>query len=142
MRKKKIEIVIHTSKSPLGLKMIRKYFNKILEIFPELKCLYWSISIISDQQMKKLNFQFTGRNNSTDVLSFLYQDNSFPLAEVIISASQAYKNSTIFKTTPSEELILYLIHGILHIMGYNDSEGKERKKMSSEQNRLLKEIFK
>ena len=142
MRKKKLEVLIHAGKSPLGLGTIRKYFKKISEILPELKCFYWSIAIISDEQMEKLNFKFTGRNYPTDVLSFFYQDGSIPLAEVIISADQAYENAIRFQTTPAKELLMYLIHGILHIMGYNDSEGKKREKMLREQSRLLEEIFK
>jgi len=139
--KRELEVLIHDVKSPLDLKEVRRYLKKILEVLPELKRFYWSVSIISDEQMEKLNFKFTGRNYPTDVLSFFYRDDNVPLAEVIISADQAYENSIRFKTTPAEELLMYLIHGILHIMGYNDSEGKEKKRMLSEQNRLLKEIL-
>ena len=142
VRKKKFEALIYDVKSPLDLKALGRYFKKILEILPELKCFYWSISVISDKQMEKLNFKFMNRNRPTDVLSFSYQDGSIPLAEVIISAEKAYENSVRFKTTPAEELLMYLIHGILHIMGYNDSESEEKKKMLTEQDRILKELLK
>jgi probable rRNA maturation factor len=68
----------------------------------------------------------------TDVLAF---DLSAPgavrvlLADIIISADTAARNAKIFHTTPLYELYLYVVHGVLHLLGYDDKTKAQRKLM-------------
>jgi probable rRNA maturation factor len=48
-------------------------------------------------------------------------------ADIIVSTDTALRNAKIFKTTPSYELSLYSIHGLLHLLGYDDHSLKDRK---------------
>ena len=48
------------------------------------------------------------------------------MADIVVSADTAIRNAKIYNTTPRQEILLYAIHGILHILGYNDSNPKQR----------------
>ena len=136
----KFEVRIHTKSSPLTCKQIILYFKKIISILPELKNYFITIAIINDLKMQELNRKFTGRNTSTDVLSFRYEG-SIPTIEVIVSADQAVKNAPRYKNTPARELLLYVIHGILHGLGYDDNDNKDRIKMFRKQREILNRVW-
>jgi probable rRNA maturation factor len=92
-----------------------------------------TVSFVNDKLITKLNSKYLNSNSATDVLAFnLGSPNSKAkniFADIIISAETARRNSKIYKTTPAYELNLYSIHGVLHILGYNDHTPKELKIM-------------
>jgi probable rRNA maturation factor len=57
--------------------------------------------------------------------------------EVIVSVEMAFKQSKEFKTTASEELLLYIVHGILHLRGYDDHKPKDIEKMRAKEKTIL-----
>jgi len=63
------------------------------------------------------------------------------IGEIIISAQTVKRNSKIYGTAPLKELILCVIHGILHLLNYDDHSPRDIKKMRKEESRLL-EMFK
>lgn len=82
-----------------------------------------------------------GKNSSTDVIAFNLTDtkdlkNVF--ADIVVSTDTAIRNTKIFKTTLFYELCLYVIHGLLHILGYNDKLKKQRQIMEKRQKEILK----
>ena len=85
--------------------------------------------------MRALNREYHRTDLPTDVLAFDYGDRR---ADIIISLDTARKNSRLYKTKLKNEVMLYVIHGILHLAGYGDLNLKERKKMSKKQEGLLK----
>ena len=64
------------------------------------------------------------------------------MGEIFISIDKALANSKIFKTTLEEEFTLYVIHGILHLTGYDDESRTGRVKMEAKQGKILEEICK
>ena len=60
--------------------------------------------------------------------------------EIIISADTAKTNAKIYKTSFMYEILLYAIHGILHLLGYNDKTEREIKKMRKKEKQLLQII--
>ncbi len=109
------------------------------------------IAFVSPEKIKNLNKQYRKKNKATDVLSFPYSDKEkfiLPegktkvLGEVIICPKEVEKNSRRYKTPFKKELFLILIHGILHLLGY-DHEGNKREaeKMERKQRYYLSQIF-
>ena len=91
-----------------------------------------NIFFVNDERIKKLNLKFLKINHSTDVLAFNLSQrklNKILLADIIISTYTAISNARKFKTTPEYELRLYVIHGLLHILGYDDRNQDKRKLM-------------
>jgi len=63
------------------------------------------------------------------------------LADIVVSTDAAIQNAKSFKTTPFYELNLYVIHGILHLLGYDDKTAKGRKIMQNKANNILNANF-
>jgi probable rRNA maturation factor len=93
---------------------------------------YINICFADDPLIKKFNLKFLKTNSSTDVLAFNLNnnlENKILLADIMISTDTAIKNSRKFNTKPEYELMLYLTHGILHILGYDDRDKTQKKQM-------------
>ncbi len=91
-----------------------------------------NICFVDNTQIKKFNVKFLNRQASTDVLAFNLtdqQDKMVILADIMISTQQALIQARQFKTTPDYELSLYVVHGILHILGFNDHTPAQTKLM-------------
>ncbi len=100
-----------------------------------------NITFITDSMIKRLNSRFHQRNCPTDVLAFdLSRNKKELIADIYISADTAVKNSKVFLTSPGYELYLYVIHGMLHIAGYDDHSPRDIKAMRERESFYLKII--
>jgi probable rRNA maturation factor len=71
----------------------------------------------------------------------LLQDKDTPLhGEIFVCVDDAISQARQFRTTLASELVRYVIHGVLHLLGYDDVQAVARRKMKREENRLLKEM--
>ncbi len=87
-----------------------------------------SIVFLDDSQIKKYNKKFLNKNFPTDVLSFKSDSKKY-LGDVLISVERAEENAKRFKNSFLKELVLYIIHGLLHLKGFRDYNEKEKEKM-------------
>ena len=90
-----------------------------------------SVSIVSDRRMRQLHERFCGVRSPTDVLTFQH-------GEIVISAQTAARQAREFRSTLEREIRLYLLHGLLHLCGYDDNNPRNRAIMQRVQRRLLK----
>lgn len=82
-----------------------------------------SIAIVNDAAMHELNRQYLQHDYPTDVLSFvLEEDETRLIGQLIVSADYAAREAPTFGWTTDDELLLYTIHGALHLVGYDDLE--------------------
>lgn len=93
-----------------------------------------SITFVDDDEMSELNERYTGRSDSTDVLSFPF-DVPLLLGDIYISLTQANRQKEVGILS---ELKLLTVHGILHLAGYNDSTEEERNEMREKEKEYLK----
>lgn len=95
------------------------------------------INFINSNQIKRINSEYLDHNNSTDILSFNYSgSNTFLDGELFISYQDAERNSKKYKVSLNKELNRLIIHGILHLVGYNDYTASEKKIMKTLENQL------
>jgi probable rRNA maturation factor len=90
-----------------------------------------------------LNEQFLGHPGSTDVIAFDYEEETEGggwCGEIFISVDDAVASAPRFRATWQLELARYLVHGMLHLRGYDDQEPAARREMKREENRLLKAL--
>jgi probable rRNA maturation factor len=102
-----------------------------------------SVRFITDAQMKRLNTRFRHKPKTTDVLSFPFETRTTPsslkrrtielrgtfLGDIAISPTVARRNASAFGRSISEEICMLLLHGVLHLLGYdheNDRGQMER----------------
>ena len=89
-----------------------------------------SLAIIDDATMHELNRTYLNHDYPTDVLSFVLETDEHLLeGEVIISADTATRRAAEFGWSTVSELLLYLIHGCLHLVGYDDDNEEQRQRM-------------
>lgn len=125
-----LSITINNLQNKLSIpKMrIKKLILKILKAEGFNKSGYINICFTNNVLIKKLNTEFLRANSATDVLAFNLSDKKIKksvLADIAISTESAISNARIFKTAPRDELLLYVAHGILHILGFNDQSKAE-----------------
>ena len=77
-----------------------------------------SIAFVSQERMQELNKKYRGKDATTDVLSF-------PDTEIIICPKELQTNSKRFGVSFEQELARIVIHGILHLLGYNHNQMQE-----------------
>ncbi len=97
-----------------------------------------SVAIVDDATMHDLNRKYLQHDYATDVLSFLLSAVDEPLeGEVIVSADTAAAEAIQYAWSTMDELLLYVIHGTLHLVGYDDATELERANMRSKEREYL-----
>ncbi len=97
-----------------------------------------SLAVVDDSTMQELNRQFLNHDWPTDVLSFALQnDGSHLEGEVIISADTAVAAASELGCTAAAEQLLYVIHGMLHLVGYRDKTPTESQRMRRAEAKFL-----
>jgi probable rRNA maturation factor len=98
-----------------------------------------SIAVVDDRTIAAAHEKFLGDPDPTDVLSFvLSRTKSELVGEIMISAETALSNSVRWRTTPADELLLYAIHGALHLAGHDDRTARQRAAMQKLQRKYIK----
>lgn len=92
-----------------------------------------SIALIGDREMRPLNARYRKINRTTDVLSFLLGDQpkagAEMLGDVVISVDQARRQAKAHKATLKREMATLLIHGLLHLLGYDHERSMRQAKI-------------
>ncbi|HJT35218.1 MAG TPA: rRNA maturation RNase YbeY [Pirellulales bacterium] len=88
------------------------------------------VAIVDDPQIHELNRRFLNHDEPTDVLSFaLEQRSGYVEGEIVVSADTAASRAGEFNWPPEDELLLYVVHGTLHLAGYDDKTPELRGEM-------------
>lgn len=94
---------------------------------------------VSPREMARVNWRFLQHEGSTDVITFDYGSTPERLhGECFISVADAVAQAESFGTTWTDEVVRYVIHGILHLRGYDDLEPSLRRTMKREENRWVR----
>lgn len=126
---------------------IKKKIKYVLRFLTSFKSYEISVVITDDKTIKDLNFAKRKKNTATDVLSFPIsnKDTSLPhqmLGEVVISIETAKVQALKIGHSIKEEFYRLLVHGILHLLGYDhETNEAEAKKMRKKEDECLNLIF-
>lgn len=94
---------------------------------------------VSPREMARVNWRFLQHEGSTDVITFDHGSTPERLyGECFVSVADAVEQAQAFRTTWTEEVVRYVIHGILHLRGYDDLEPALRRSMKREENRWVR----
>jgi len=122
--------------------LLRRATNFLLADVLLLERCELAIHLIAAPEMARINQQFLDHAGSTDVITFDYAGETtrppeHVHGEIFICIDDAVKQARQFRTTWQSELVRYLIHGVLHLVGYDDLTPAGRRTMKREENRLL-----
>jgi len=112
-----------------------------------LESFQLGIHLVEPEEMAQVNWDYLQHEGSTDVITFDYRSEVPPdepvpevYGELYICVSDALKQGKEFKAHWTEELARYVVHGVLHLQGYDDLEPAKRRVMKREENRLVKAL--
>lgn len=106
------------------------------------------IVLVGGKEMAKLNDTFLGHEGSTDVITFDYSEPGRPAVtaaaaihgEIFVCVAEAERQAKLFGTNWRSELVRYVVHGVLHLMGHDDLQPVARNKMKRVEGRLVREL--
>lgn len=146
------------TKNRINKKFLEKVERTVIKNIPELRKkpkIEIGLAIIGAKRMRWLNHVWRGKNRVTDVLSFESGEfgrqkkgfihapaKSFHLGDILISYPVAKKEAKEDGLSIEKEMAILLIHGILHLSGYNHEKSKkEEEKMFALQEKIIAKIF-
>ena len=131
---------------PINTPLLRKITRTLLADLLQLDQFELGITIVRAPEMARINEAFLQHEGSTDVITFNYFENPKPgtrnskpplHGELFICIDDALAQARQFHTSWQSELTRYVIHGVLHLRGFDDLRPAGRRKMKREENRLL-----
>jgi len=139
-----VRVVSHREPEPLSLEAFERLATFVLrmEAVPDLTEL--SIALVDETEMARLNEQYRGVHSATDVLSFGCDEpcptpgeEPITLGDVVIAPSAAETQARELGHTVEHELDVLLVHGILHLLGYEHDQDAEADAMTARETALL-----
>jgi probable rRNA maturation factor len=146
----------------VNARLLQEITEAMLTKLPGVHSHELCLHLVAAPEMARLNEQFLGHKGATDVITFDHSDRpsrstrhvsrcTFHVArtprpaphlhgEIFICLKAAVVQARQFRTTWQSELVRYVIHGLLHLIGYDDLRPPARVKMKREENRLLRQI--
>lgn len=154
-----ITIINAQRRISLSRKRLEKLTARILKILKAPSDSLVTITFVTGRGISRLNLKYFRKNRVTDVIAFesshkrpterrsvggkrksrdLYEDY---LGDLVICPAKALENSKIYKNTFLKELTLYIIHGILHLMGYDDRTKASKARMQKKETGVLNKLW-
>jgi probable rRNA maturation factor len=155
-----VAVASHQYILKINLRLLKKITRELLADL-ELEKAEIGICLVGEEEMTRLNETFLKHKGSTDVITFDYANEVAQASrllrrsdrqlnsrrdgcvafhgEIFICVNAAVLQARKFGTSWQSEVIRYLIHGVLHLVGFEDSSAGARRKMKQEENRRLRE---
>jgi len=126
----KIEIANLNENLSLDEEALKKLLTKVLQRGGEKRARV-SVALVDDKTMAGLNRRYLGRRGPTDVLAFPFDQGPAgkDLGEIVISVETARKVARRRKKSIKQEIYLYAVHGLLHLLGFDHKTPSEAKEM-------------
>jgi len=137
-----ISIEITDQQDTLGVDkaLIRQAIENILHE-EEIDAAQISVALVDDPTIRRLHKDYLDDDTPTDVMSFVLEDGEDGLeGEVIASADTARARAPEYAWPPENELLLYVIHGTLHLVGYDDTNSETRPEMRRQESSHLAKL--
>jgi len=125
------------------------YLNEVIDYVIEkldIRKSIFDIIFIDDEEMQKLNKEYRGIDRTTDVLSFALNDNKHidailnSLGDIFISIPKMKSQAVEYGHSEKRELSFLVVHGILHLLGYDHMNDSDEKIMFGLQKEILDEL--
>jgi probable rRNA maturation factor len=114
-----------------ALEAVRRLPRKSEDVLRTLREV--TIVLVSDRRMTALHQEFLNMPGATDVITF--QD-----GDIFVSVETAKRNAQRFQTSLRDEIRLYVVHGLLHLQGFDDTMPAKARAMNSMQRRILRDV--
>jgi rRNA maturation RNase YbeY len=117
---------------------IVNWIKKIIALESNREIITINYIFCSDDFLSQINIKYLNHNTLTDIISFNNSDDDRYIdSDIYISIDRVFENSLSFNADRMDELHRVMIHGILHLLGYKDSNDNEKKIMRKKENECL-----
>ena len=93
---------------------------------------------VSDEELYEMNVKYLNHNTLTDIITFNYVENEIVSGDIFISVDRVKENAVDFNVSFENELLRVMVHGLLHLMNYNDKTDEEQDLMTLKEDEKLK----
>ncbi|MCA9387512.1 MAG: rRNA maturation RNase YbeY [Candidatus Andersenbacteria bacterium] len=143
---------VRTAGPILSETLLRRLVSDVLHVTRSKGSFRVSVQFVGDQRIQTLNRLYRGKDSVTDVLSFAHEEpgvaDVFPrvedvteLGDIVISVPQAMRQSSQKRQALKLELAWLVVHGTLHLLGYDHMRPKEFTEMRGLERRILSHFF-
>ena len=133
----RIEIANQHTEAQVNESRLREAVRQILKDEQVSRALI-SVAIVGDEKIHQLNAKYLDHDHPTDALSFVLDfHDGFLEGEIVVSADTAVDRAQEFGWTADDELLLYVIHGALHLVGYDDADAESTARMRRREEHYL-----
>lgn len=138
-----VRVRLRTAKELVRRPAIKRLAENLLDAVGESRSEL-CVELVGDHRMRRLNRQYRSRDSSTDVLAFSLREAPGPVSrligDVVISMPAVLRQALEHRHSVDDEFAILLIHGILHLCGYDHERGsREAERMRRLERRLFKE---
>ena len=136
-------IHIHSEHSYYKHKKVNLTKDWLKSVILEERKITGEINIVfmGDEELKEINKDYLKHDYYTDVISFNYNIGTTISGDIFISYDRIIENSNKFETGTLNELNRVMVHGLLHLLGYNDKSEKEKRVIREKENYYLGQIL-
>ena len=137
------DIIIYNDFDPSFLYSKKKIEKIVLKVFSELAYSNIKLSIIFTNRdfLSKMKEKYFNVEQYTDVIAFNFsEEKEIFEGEIYISIMDVKENAKLFKQSFDDEFKRVIIHGVLHLIGYNDIENKDKLIMKNMENKYLEKF--
>ncbi len=114
----------------------KAWIKQIITLYGK-KCGNISYIFEDDNQVLNINKQYLNHDYYTDIITFDYVEQDTINGDIVISTDRIKENAKNFNTSFDNELHRVIIHGVLHLLGFNDHSEEENKIMRQKENEAL-----
>jgi len=138
-----IDLTNENSKFDLDLDKIESFIHYVIKKeYDSEKDVYISVLISDNDEIQNINREYRGKDMPTDVISFAYNETDNEgiydvLGDIIISFDKVEEQSKEYEHSIEREFFYVLLHGILHLLGYDHIEDEDKKIMREKEEQIL-----
>ena len=126
----------NVSKPKLKYRIVSNWLKQVIYKFG---CITGDLTYIfcSDEYLKEINSRYLRHDYYTDIVTFDYNEGNIVSGDMFISVNRVKENSERFKCDLNDEFLRVMVHGLLHLLGYNDGSDLERETMRELENECI-----
>lgn len=132
---------VYSEDSKIDKRKVHKLIQSLGKEF-SFEVQFLSISFISSPALEVINKKHLKHHYATDVITFNYSKQRGLLdGEILISFEDAKRNAKKFRVTYGKELFRLVVHGVLHLLDFDDNNAKNKNIMKKTENKLINKFY-
>ena len=109
------------------------------QVVIKCNCITGNLTYIfcTDEYLKEINVKYLKHDYFTDIITFDYREGRVVSGDMLISVDRVKENAELYNCEIGDEFLRVIVHGLLHLLGYNDSSKIEQKKMREKEDECI-----